>query len=267
MKKKTFPLVLFVGGIMVVTIVALIFVRNKNNKETLLNKDDINAASLVSAYVINLERNKDRMESFHQSYKSSDLVQRIPYNRFEAVDGSVVPLEKYVTPETLEGIKRTEETKLRTAPNDMTKGMVGCYLSHLGVYDMALKQRTKYALIFEDDAVISSDIYTSTIEKILRGDESVPPDWDMILLGVVCRDCRDYNEDYNKVHDFFGTHGYIVNRKAMKVLKNSLPMTRQIDVRMSELCREKKFKVFSVKDLKVGAGGFGTDIQVPIKES
>ena len=266
MKKKTFPLVPLVALVMLVTIAAFLFLKNKKKKESLLNNKD-SANELVSTYVINLERNKDRMDNFREKYEASDLAQVLPYTRFEAVDGSKVPIEKYLTPEALKGLMRTEASKLRSLPHDLTKGMVGCYLSHLGVYDIALKQSTKYALVFEDDAVISPDIYTSTIEKIIHGDEGVPPDWDMILLGVVCRDCRDYNEDYNKVHDFFGTHGYIINRKAMKVLKNSLPITTQIDVRMSELCREKKFKVFSVKNLKVDAGGFGSDIQVPMKES
>jgi len=247
-------------------VVLSVFFMNSNMNEPFLNNPDT-ISKLVSAYVINLERNKERLNHFRKSYESADLGNLIPCNRFEAIDGNTVPVQKYVTPEIFTGIKEIDATNRRTSMGQLTRGMIGCYLSHLAVYDLALQSSAKYALVFEDDASIASDIYGSAIDKILRGDRNVPHDWDIMLLGVICNDCHEYNGEYNVVDDFFGLHGYLINRRAMELMKTTLPIETQIDIRMSILCREQKLKIYSVIPTKVGAGDFGTDLQMRIEQT
>jgi glycosyl transferase family 25 len=63
----------------------------------------------------------------------------------------------------------------------LTPGEVGCYASHLKALSVVVERGIAYALILEDDALLTRDL-TQTIDNILA---NVPEDWDMVYL---CRD-------------------------------------------------------------------------------
>jgi GR25 family glycosyltransferase involved in LPS biosynthesis len=219
----------------------------------------------LNSYVINLKKNQDRMLHFSKSYNSTDLGVLVPVQRYEAVNGNNIQLEKYVSSEVLLGIQQIDATNQRTSNHQLTKGMIGCYLSHLGVYEHAISKNKKYALVFEDDAKVSRDIYKS-IKKIIYKDGNVPRDWDIILFGLIENDVRHYNNDYNLVKDFYGTHGYIIKRSAMKLLLSTLPIERQIDGQMVKFVKENKLKIYSLTTQKVGVENFGSDLQMIVTE-
>jgi hypothetical protein len=47
-----------------------------------------------------------------------------------------------------------ERTGYRTKHYQLTRGSVGCYMSHLQLYQHIIKTDAQFAFIFEDDAVI-----------------------------------------------------------------------------------------------------------------
>ncbi|WP_340610758.1 glycosyltransferase family 25 protein [Xenorhabdus bharatensis] len=115
----------------------------------------------------------------------------------------------------------------------LTKGEIGCALSHLFIYEKIISENISHALILEDDAVLSNNIHriTSDIEKI---DNIKKPN--VYLLSKV----EKYIENkkiktrlFNvyKVYEASGTHGYLINKTAAKELLDKLkPIKYEADM-------------------------------------
>jgi GR25 family glycosyltransferase involved in LPS biosynthesis len=111
-------------------------------------------------------------------------------------------------------------------------GAVGCYLSHVLIWNMMIENDLPYCAIFEDD-VKFVDNFKKEYQKRL---EFIPDDADGIFLGVSDNFLgKKYNEYFDKIEGvFFGLHAYILtNRGAKKLLKNVFPIEVQIDSNMS----------------------------------
>jgi GR25 family glycosyltransferase involved in LPS biosynthesis len=143
--------------------------------------------------------------------------------------------------------------------------MVGCFLSHLDLYKTVTEGTKPYGLIFEDDANVDPQIYDKTIRHL---GTTIPPDWDIILLGYF---------DYDKTHDFvqldtckkalsfWGTHGYIVNRASAQKMQSLMqpPFSAQIDYVMSKLSREDNLNVYAINQPVVWQNAKYSDVQAP----
>ena len=148
----------------------------------------------------------------------------------------------------------------RTKHYQLTKGGIGCYLSHVKIWENILKNNYKYALIFEDDAKVPPNI-SKIIETELK---FIPNDWDIVLLGYICNKCMKF-ENYNTVERFMLTHCYLISYDCIvKIMKTEtlFPITQQIDSLMSEL--SSILNIYSVKDKKVKQFSSRTDIQAPL---
>lgn len=208
-----------------------------------INKTDFNS------YVINLTRNKDRLVDFQNSYNQSDL-SNAPLIRINAVDGKQIQYKDYVhdTPEM-----------------DLTPGMVGCYLSHIDAYTKIQNSGKAYGLVFEDDARMDPTIYKNTIAQL---HETMPTDWDIILLGYMVYDPvhrYEVHDSYLKMLKFWGTHGYLINQNAVaKVLElMKPPFKNQIDHVMSEYSKDNTLKIYGVKSAVVRQFSSHSDVQKP----
>lgn len=111
-------------------------------------------------------------------------------------------------------------------------GAVGCYLSHVLIWNMMIEDDIPYCAIFEDD-VKFVDNFKEEFQKRL---EFIPEDADGIFLSVSDNfSPKKYNEYFNKIEGvFFGLHAYILtNAGARKLFKNVFPIEVQIDSNMS----------------------------------
>jgi len=201
----------------------------------------------LQPYVINLKKNQQRYSDFMYSYQQSDLNESNVI-RIEAVYGKEIPYHNYIS-------KQPEAI--------LTPGMVGCFLSHLETYRQFLNSSATYALIFEDDARIHRNIRRDFISTI---QEKIPADWDIVLLGYFNQDPTHKYEihgSYVKFYHFWGTHGYIVNRKSAQKLLDSMqpPFTNQIDHVMGKLARENKLNIYGLKETSVIQDSAFTDVQ------
>lgn len=206
----------------------------------------------IDCYVINLKKNPDRMVQFTTNYGKTDLAKTNPIIRSEGVYGKEIPYTDYIS----------EKPVLEMLP-----GMVGCFLSHLDLYETISDGKKPYGIIFEDDANVDPLIYYKTIRHL---NVMVPPDWDIILLGYF---------DYDKTHQFiqletckraisfWGTHGYIVNRKSAEKLQYHMqpPFNGQIDHVMSKLSRDGKINIYAVNQPVVWQNAKYSDVQPPSK--
>lgn len=116
----------------------------------------------------------------------------------------------------------------------LTKGEVGCILSHKKAYDNFLKTDEKSIFIFEDDAVFT-DICTNeilvSIQNFIDG-----LDYPAVIAlqknGWQSKQAKYINDTVSicSCHKFYGTYAYCINREAAKnIIKIQTPIYFEID--------------------------------------
>jgi len=106
----------------------------------------------------------------------------------------------------------------------MTKGVIGCALSHLKIYKKVIDENIPIALILEDDAILHEDL-----EEALRQIESLDRNESPAVYLLSSHyykpgPLRRLNGKY-ALHEFMDGsqgHGYVVNRKAAESLYENL---------------------------------------------
>jgi GR25 family glycosyltransferase involved in LPS biosynthesis len=241
-----------------IAVIVVYFIFNKTGIFERFTNDDFDV------YVINMVSNKERLESFKHQYEKSDLAWK-NYIVYPAVVGKDLDIVNYVTPEAYSQLMEADAKKTRRHHYDITRGAVGCYLSHLDIYKKIAASDKKYGLIFEDDVMIATDFY----KRMLFGLNTVPDDWDVYLLGLICLKC-DVKNDYISVNRFWGTHGYLVKKDAaLKLIENfDKLISKQIDADISLLIKQNKIKVYSINPIIVAQqNAFISDIQIPVENN
>jgi glycosyl transferase family 25 len=230
----------------IITIYCLFIIINNSIYDNFNNFDDFND---FDAYVINLPTSTDRLANFMKQYNASDL-SSFDMNVYPAILGKTLDIEKYVTPKAYQQILISEKTGLRKHHYELTRGAIGCYLSHLDIYKKIVNSNKDYGLIFEDDIEIPNNIY-KLMNIGLNKINKIDPNWDMYLLGYICIDC-DIKKSYIIPRRFWCTHSYVITKRgAEKLLKyldpsNGNLLSRQIDSAMALLIKDNKLKVYGV---------------------
>tara|TARA_B100000902_G_scaffold199189_1_gene189911 strand:+ start:3215 stop:4108 length:894 start_codon:yes stop_codon:yes gene_type:complete len=222
-------------------------------------------ATQDAVYLINLEKRTDRLEHFEKAYNNCDIV--ADFKRISAVDGSKIVLEEenLLTDKARTEIYDYLDKGYREKHYQLTKGGIGCYLSHINVWEQILKDDVEIALIFEDDTTIPKDIQSKLDAKM----KTAPPDWDIMLLGVMCHTCKELEtrKGFHKVSRFWLTHAYLIKKTAVeKIFKSGtlFPISQQIDSYLSEMSN--KVNIYAIEPgLCSQNTGFNTDIQAPVK--
>ena len=223
----------------------------------------------LPCFVINLERSQDRLKSFMNSFNASDIKTQELY-RLEAIDGKELQklneeeLLEIMTPDILKELRETERFGSRLSHSQHNFSSYASYLSHLELYKIILKNY-EMAVIFEDDALLHPNFF-KIIKNLLN---IVPKDWDIILLGYNCQECPIVN-NYRQVTSFYGTHGYLINRKgAIKMMKDKFPANIQIDLYMSRLAQQSILNIYaSDSEIQFAhqSPQFKTLIQMPLRK-
>jgi len=235
------------------------------NKNVSYNSDtkyiDLNFYKNCDIYVINLVKNKDKLESFYENYYNSDLSNK-ELIVYPAVVGKDLDLVKYVSSSTYNDIIMTETKNIRDNHTKFTRGAVGCYLSHLNIMKQIANSDKDYGIVFEDDATIHPQFYANMMKKM----KNIPNDWDILLLGGICMNGTYYN-DYVDVKNFYGTECYIIKKQsAIKIVRmlNKL-IELQIDAELVKLNKNKKIKLYQIYPVLVYQFDLNSDIQINTK--
>ena len=164
----------------------------------------------------------------------SDLLNNIggkfsEYERIEAVNG------KLITKEEKNNLLSLKSRRLYNCPVSFTDirtlGAIGCYLSHIGVWKLALSRGEKEIIILEDDIKLKVDV--NKLEEYLK---TIPKDYDICYLdwyGLYgYNNTKEYNSHWNKNDgdeiSYFSA--YIISEKGIKkLLKGIFPIEQQID--------------------------------------
>jgi len=246
-------------------LIGIIYIKNNKENFSIIKKvkEHFNNNDF-SVYLIHMKKNSDRLINFEKYYNNSDMALK-KIEIFPAVVGKNLNLLNFVTPGGYEQILMTEKTNQRKYHYEITRGAVGCYLSHLSIYKKIIESNLNYGIIFEDDSIIANDFY----QKLLYGLNVVPPDWDIFLLGMICLKC-DISKDYVKVNRFWGTHGYIIKKEsAVKILSYlDKPISKQIDADLSLLIKKNLINVYAINPMIVIQDPkFKSDIQMKVIDS
>lgn len=182
--------------------------------------------------VVNLNRSPERWKAIKTQL---DRLQ-IPVERLEAVDGKLLPDEV---------VGNLTSSVHFSMGRELERGEIGCFLSHRKCWERLLDTNEKYALVLEDDLILSDRSPT-----FMLSDDWIPDTCDLIQLFIspnrkkyVCchkeRDLVTGDQLWIPVSPTpVGTLAYIISRKAAKVaLKESetfnLPVDEFLFVRSS----------------------------------
>lgn len=190
----------------------------------------------MECYVINLDRNSDRWNTFSNKNKSKS---NIEFNRFPGIDG----YQLKATPELY---------KLFEGNNfDYKCGQIGCALSHLSLMIQLYNSENDMYMILEDDIIILND-FDEKLKYVF--DEMKDKEFDIIYLGhhtpnyhskyVADTKPNIYKRGIKKslISSIGGTYSYIITKKCVeKILTKYLmkePITCPIDTYLQRLSND-----------------------------
>lgn len=169
---------------------------------------------MIGAYVINLAPAQSRRQ------RMSEQLARlgVPFQVFPAVDGRALAEQEVA--------QRYDAAAAAVRYRPMSRGEVGCALSHLGVYRKMLADGASFALVLEDDALLGDDLpaVLADLEAHLN-----PARADVVLLSHVdkytrwgARPLGRSRKLVRRYGEWWRAHGYVVTRAAAERLMAGL---------------------------------------------
>ncbi len=136
-------------------------------------------------YCINLERRTDRLAEVTAEFKKHNI--RAEF--ITGVDGKLLDIPHMISLDQ----------------QVVSRGDIGCTMSHLKVVELAKLRKHKNYFVFEDDAELDEDFNT----LFYRHMSYVPDDWDMIYMGGNHNgDLIPVNQYVSKMTRTFTTHAF-----------------------------------------------------------
>ena len=173
----------------------------------------------VSVFVISLERSVERRRRVAEMLESL----KVKFTIFPAIDGSAL------SPQELE--LYSSDLAVKKAGRELVAGEIGCYLSHLRLWESIGETGIQNALILEDDAEIGS-----AAVNIIHRRRRLPPDWETVnfLSDTQVLVQGDPIWDIHRVGEYAGwanrASTYLVNSRGVeKLVKAALPIALAAD--------------------------------------
>jgi len=118
----------------------------------------------LKLYVINLDRSHECLAHMQAIFEQLGL----DFTRVAAVDGNSLPEEEFL-----------QLTKKCRWHHPLTRGEVGCFLSHRYCLHLAMASEAAYTAVFEDDIIMSPHIV-----PLPHDGHWIPEGTDMIKLDI-----------------------------------------------------------------------------------
>lgn len=221
---------------------------------------------LTRVFYINLNDNFNRKHHIENTLLKYGFIN---ITRILAIDTRRVEnielIRNYIEPSAYNTLINNIITGRRKSHRELTKGAVGCYLSHLKIYNKIVQENIPYAIVFEDDCKFSynSSIFWEKINSI-----RIPEDTHILLFDAMI---HEFNIDncpainVCQVNFFFGLHFYLITLTGAKIaLNNLLPIECQIDSKLSMLSYANKIRIYGYNGIKFANQDvqFSTNIQL-----
>lgn len=189
-------------------------------------------------FVINLDSSVERLKSSELRLKERGF----KFERISAVNG-----KQLVCDEIEKNYSKKKNKK--EYHKELTRGEIGCYLSHRKAWQKIVDDKIEYAIILEDDFTIVGDI-NKTISTLNRIDF----EWDYIKLATYKKRTRNiaFSQPINNMNlvlfnkAMAGTCAQVVSYSgAKKLLLNSAQFGRPIDIDL-QYWWEKNIELFAL---------------------
>jgi GR25 family glycosyltransferase involved in LPS biosynthesis len=253
---------LIIIGIGILIVVAIFFISRFLEKKQEPHLDNVDSNMKIQSWIINLDKNKDRLHDTLEYYNASDI-STIPVKRYSAIVGTNLNPSEWLPDYALNEFYEIVKCGYRTKHYQLSSGAMGCFLSHYNLYKQFLTDKTNdIYLILEDDIKIHSTAYT-IINQIMK---KPPQNWDIILLGYnAIFNFNKVDDTYIQVYSFWGTHGYLINKKgAQKFMDAYKEMDCQIDSLLSWMAMKKKLNIYAITTPLIYVQTYSTDVQINI---
>jgi glycosyl transferase family 25 len=190
----------------------------------------------IPIYCINLDRRKDRWDIVRNQPGFKEFPQ---IERFSAVEGKDVDVMKDDRISLV--AKRNILLQTRRAHEEIsTKGAIGCYLSHVGVWERFMKHSSApYMIVMEDDVALPIGS-RKKLEDFLASSSMIadPTSWDLCNLAP-SRSLSQRGEvlpdsTLVRLERFCSTVCYMITRRGIeRMMPHIFPLEVQIDGFMS----------------------------------
>ena len=171
-------------------------------------------------FIINLPDRTDRLELFHRTNPNIDAE---PFGY--VFDGRQITHKDLIE----KGFDTDKSWKDPILQTHLTKGEVGCFLSHWYVWQYAIESNEP-VLVFEDDAIISDRYDENEIQKLLKT-------YNFLYLGYREMGERKEVNDEIVIPDYpYWTVSYVITPEAAKIIatetakKNIIPVDEYLPI-------------------------------------
>jgi len=169
-------------------------------------------------YCINLNRRQDKWRVCQNEFNKHSL----NVERYEAIDGHIAKYSSVVS-----------------------KGVLGCALSHLGIVEIAKRDGLNTVLILEDDVEFEEGLNEKFVERY----KEVPKDWDMLYLGGN-HNAREITNRFSphllKIHNTNATHAYALKSTVFDAIIERMEyINLPVDIIYKEIQRKVNSYCFS----------------------
>ena len=181
----------------------------------------------LGIWLINLDRDTDRRAAMEQQLDSLGL----SYTRFPAVYGK----------DHIETLSQRADANAyaRNMGNPILPGKMGCYASHVAVWEAFLATDHKAALIFEDDVVFHDDFLEALDLALTNADQ-----WDTLRFNCIRAKLPVSQGKIGPyslnayIGPFTGNAAYLLHREtAQRLLPHLWPQTRAFDHELNRFFR------------------------------
>jgi hypothetical protein len=258
MKNKTISLLLsFLLGFFLILILSHTYVFYRSSLDTFTSKIistnnysnyDNKLKKDMDFYVISM-KNPERMENIErQLEKLKQQGTPIHLEFVDAVVGKELDLNQLIKDEVLS----PNHTGNGELDSNFRRGEIGCYMSHLKIYQQIQeKNKSGYSIIFEDDFDISSERLIEDIEKIIKKARNQKIDFDILFLGTVTENHGEpifeniHRIDKNSI--LYGTHALLLkNENIPRWIEHIKMVDKQIDIKLVELTHHEKVNSYVI---------------------
>ena len=185
----------------------------------------------MKKFIINLPDRTDRLELFH---KTNPNINAEPFKY--VFDGRQIDHDELIK----KGFDTNKDWKDPILQTHLTKGEVGCFLSHWYVWQYAIESN-ETIIVFEDDAIIGDRYNEKEIQELLEV-------YNFIYLGYKEMGKREEINDTIVIPDYpYWTVSYVVTPEAARILttehakKNIIPVDEYLPIALKN-CKPVAYK-------------------------
>jgi len=236
----------------------------------LYQRDQYTPPQFLDLYVVHLPDNEYRKQRLLKRFQNEPSIHFYFYNAVDTRKLKWINYHSFIHTSAIDELIHYEKTQSRKSHKSVLPGAIGCFLSHITLYQLLLKISQNDFFILEDDTIP----YPSFVSKCHQIRKNYPKDADIVLLDYFIVDKKSpyrlvkvHSLYYVIISQFLLTNAYLITKKGIqKILKyfqeQDYRIKVQFDFFLSQMIYNDKLKVYGIfPKLCEQDGNLSSDIQ------